>query len=244
HHEVGPLGDLGDTHNLEAVGFGLLGRGGIGTQSNRHFLHARILEIKRMRPALAAIADDGNLLALAEVEIGVAIVIDTHFRFPSFRLNLDSLNVVVLPGPCHKARILGPADAGFVPWSARNCRVARLASCRIVAAVIFMSSPRSRRICTSRPTRPKKVRNASSASSKARSPALRPASSTGFNRSPIAKRPLARTISPRLLLPEPAWATATRLSAIDVSEEITSSQATAKLSRLSRSAATLRCWLS
>ncbi|TIW43556.1 MAG: hypothetical protein E5V61_20210, partial [Mesorhizobium sp.] len=36
-----------------------------------------------MRPALAAIADDGDLLALDEVEIGVTIVIDTHFRLPS-----------------------------------------------------------------------------------------------------------------------------------------------------------------
>ena len=31
-----------------------------------------------MRPALAAVADDGDLLALDEIEIGVAIVIDTH----------------------------------------------------------------------------------------------------------------------------------------------------------------------
>ena len=31
-----------------------------------------------MRPALAAVADDGDLLALDQIEIGVAIVIDTH----------------------------------------------------------------------------------------------------------------------------------------------------------------------
>jgi hypothetical protein len=34
-----------------------------------------------MRTALAAIADDGDLLALDQVEIGIAIVIDTHFVF-------------------------------------------------------------------------------------------------------------------------------------------------------------------
>jgi hypothetical protein len=32
-----------------------------------------------MRPALAAIADDSDLLALDQIEIGVTIVIDTHF---------------------------------------------------------------------------------------------------------------------------------------------------------------------
>ena len=32
-----------------------------------------------MRPALAAIADDGNLLSLDEIEIGIAIIVNAHF---------------------------------------------------------------------------------------------------------------------------------------------------------------------
>jgi hypothetical protein len=31
-----------------------------------------------MRPALAAIADDGDLLRLDEVQIGIPIIVDTH----------------------------------------------------------------------------------------------------------------------------------------------------------------------
>ena len=46
-------------------------------------LDAGILEVQRMRAALAAIADDGDLLALDEIEIGIAIVIDAHVVFPS-----------------------------------------------------------------------------------------------------------------------------------------------------------------
>ena len=60
------------------------------------------------------------------------------------------------------------------------------------------------------------VRKAVSPSAKASSPASRPASSSGFNRSPIAKRPFERTISPRLLFLDAAWPIATRLSAIEV----------------------------
>ena len=98
------------------------------------------------------------------------------------------------------------------------------------AAFISSRSPSSSRICTSRPTRPKKVRKAASVSSKASSPASRPASSTGFSRSPMAKRPLASTIAAEIVSwPTPACATATRLSAIDVSVEITLSQLAAKL---------------
>ena len=44
-----------------------------------------------MRPALAAIADDGDLLALDEVEIGITIVIDAHFSsFPFLNSEHDA----------------------------------------------------------------------------------------------------------------------------------------------------------
>ncbi len=40
------------------------------------------LQIQRMRVPLAAIADDGDLLALDQIEIGIPIVIDAHANFP------------------------------------------------------------------------------------------------------------------------------------------------------------------
>jgi hypothetical protein len=39
------------------------------------------LRVQRMGMALAAIADDDDLLALDQVQVGVAIVINSHSRF-------------------------------------------------------------------------------------------------------------------------------------------------------------------
>ena len=82
HDEVGPFGGLGDFHHLEAGGFRLLGRGRTLAERNGDFLDAGILQVERMGVALAAIADDDDLLALDQVQVGVAIVINTHGSFP------------------------------------------------------------------------------------------------------------------------------------------------------------------
>ena len=79
HDDIGPGGGFGGGHDLEAVAFRRLGAGGAGTQRHGHFLDAGITQVQRMGMALAAVADDGNLLALNQVHVGVAIVIDTHF---------------------------------------------------------------------------------------------------------------------------------------------------------------------
>ena len=81
HHQVGPFGGVRHAHHLEPVGLDLLGGRRAGLEADGDLLGAGILEVERMRPALAAIADDGDLLALDQIEIGVAIVIDTHFVF-------------------------------------------------------------------------------------------------------------------------------------------------------------------
>src|SRR4029077_15544873 len=39
---------------------------------------AGVTQIQRMRVALAAIADDGDLLALDQVQVGVAVVVNAH----------------------------------------------------------------------------------------------------------------------------------------------------------------------
>ena len=67
-----------DFHDLELLGLGLLHAAGGLAQRDRHFLHAGIAQIERVGVALAAIADDGDLLALDQVQVGVAIVVDTH----------------------------------------------------------------------------------------------------------------------------------------------------------------------
>ncbi len=52
-------------------------------QRHRDFLDAGVAQIERMGMALAAIADDGVLLALDQVQVGIAIVIDTHGLTPT-----------------------------------------------------------------------------------------------------------------------------------------------------------------
>ena len=49
-----------------------------GAQRHGDFLGAAVAQVEQMRVALAAIADDGDLLALDEIEIGVPIVINAH----------------------------------------------------------------------------------------------------------------------------------------------------------------------
>ncbi len=44
----------------------------------RDFLHAGVAQVQRMGVTLAAVADDGDLLALDQVQVGVAIVVNSH----------------------------------------------------------------------------------------------------------------------------------------------------------------------
>ena len=78
HHHVGPFRGLGDLHHLELLAFRLFDAAGALAQRDRNLLHAEIAQIERMGVALAAIADDGDLLSLDEIEIGVPVVINTH----------------------------------------------------------------------------------------------------------------------------------------------------------------------
>ena len=85
HDDVGPLGAVGRAHHREARALGLLDRGRAGLERNAHVLHARIAQIHRMGMALAAVTHDQDLLALDQVHIGIAIVIDTHWGLSSWQ---------------------------------------------------------------------------------------------------------------------------------------------------------------
>ena len=47
-------------------------------QRDRNLLHTAIAQIERVGVALAAVPDNGDLLAFDEVQVGVAIVVNTH----------------------------------------------------------------------------------------------------------------------------------------------------------------------
>ena len=78
HDDVGPLGGLGHLHDLEACLFGLGGRRRALAEGDDDVLHAGVAQVEGVGMALAAVADDGDLLALDEIDVGIAIVIDTH----------------------------------------------------------------------------------------------------------------------------------------------------------------------
>jgi len=81
HHEIGPFGGLGDFHHLEAGGLRLLGRGRALAERNGHFLDAGILQVQCVGVTLTAIADDDDLFALDQVQVGITIIINSHSRF-------------------------------------------------------------------------------------------------------------------------------------------------------------------
>ena len=81
HDEIGPLGRLGRAHHRQALGLGLSGAARTGAQAHGQVLHAAVLHVQHMGMALAAVADDGDVLGLDQVQIGVTIVKDTHGGF-------------------------------------------------------------------------------------------------------------------------------------------------------------------
>src|SRR3546814_383523 len=68
--------------DLEARAFGLLCGRRTGTERDRDLAHAAAAQVLRVGVALAAIADDGDLLALDEILVGVAIVVNLHVILP------------------------------------------------------------------------------------------------------------------------------------------------------------------
>ncbi len=78
HHDVGPFGALRRLHDLEFLAFRLFHPARGLAQHHRDLLDAAVAQIERVGVALAAVTDDGDLLALDQVQVGVAIVINTH----------------------------------------------------------------------------------------------------------------------------------------------------------------------
>lgn len=81
HHQVGALDRGGDVRHLEPGLLGLVPGGAAGTQAHRH-LHPGIVQVLRMRVPLRTVADDGDLLALDERQIGVFLVVNLHAILP------------------------------------------------------------------------------------------------------------------------------------------------------------------
>ena len=75
HDDVGPLGGVGDALDLEAVLLRLGGRLGAVLEGDGD-LDAGVAEVLGVGVALRAVADDRDLLALDERQVGVGVVED------------------------------------------------------------------------------------------------------------------------------------------------------------------------
>src|SRR6266853_5139649 len=82
HDHVGPFGGFRHFEHLERLALRLLDALRARAQRHRDFLDAGIAQVTRMGVALAAIAVDGDLLALDQVQVGVAVVIYAHGCLP------------------------------------------------------------------------------------------------------------------------------------------------------------------
>ena len=135
HHHVGPLGGLGDFHHLEAGGLGLLRGGRALAQRDGDVLDAGILQVQRMGMALAAVADDDDLLALDQIDVGVAIVINPHGRSFIRRLNGQTSLVMNRSTPPAPVLEMPPVfRAAGVPRQARDGELRRFAGVMAGAA--------------------------------------------------------------------------------------------------------------
>src|SRR5262249_52090340 len=73
-----PFGRFGDLHDLEFLGLGLFYPTRGLAQRNCDLFNTAVAQIERVCVALAAVSDDGDLFALDQVQVGVAIVVNTH----------------------------------------------------------------------------------------------------------------------------------------------------------------------
>ena len=86
HHDVGPFGRARRRPcTLMPSASAFLAEARAGAQRDRDLLDAAVAHVEQMRMALAAVADDRDLLALDEIEIGVPIVINAHGGFLRWR---------------------------------------------------------------------------------------------------------------------------------------------------------------
>ncbi len=86
HDHVGLGSRVGHAEDAQAIRFGLGLAPGAFMQAHAH-VGAGVAQVERVGVALAAVADDGNLLAVEQRQVGLVFVIDLRHEFSS----LDSV---------------------------------------------------------------------------------------------------------------------------------------------------------
>src|SRR5207247_7131152 len=101
HDDVGLAGGGGGVDHAEAGRLGLLPRRAVGAEADAD-VHPAVAQVERVRVALTAVAEDGDLLALERRERRVAVVVDVHeaarsFSSPSAARVRVPRNIATLP---------------------------------------------------------------------------------------------------------------------------------------------------
>ena len=81
HHDIGPCSRFGHIHDLKTSVLCFCPAARVCAQCNSHFDNTAIFQICRMGMTLAAISNNNNLLLLDQPNIGIPIIIDTHWQF-------------------------------------------------------------------------------------------------------------------------------------------------------------------
>src|SRR5207247_3410654 len=101
HDDVGALDRLADVGDLEPAFLRLVPGSAALAQPYRH-LDPGLLQVLRVRVTLRAVAENGDLLALDERQVGVFVVIDLHGSMPLLEKNGPALSGV--PASFHQYR--------------------------------------------------------------------------------------------------------------------------------------------
>src|SRR5699024_9398708 len=122
HDDVGRLGGLGHSHDVEAVGFGH-GPGLAALAQAHDDVTAGISEVQRMGVALGTVTDDGNLLAVQLAQVAILLIIHfCHNRTLLFLWLLRRLYLYRVPAPpCRCAPARGYRALSRDPQWPRPC---------------------------------------------------------------------------------------------------------------------------
>ena len=102
HHDVAPLGGLGDGHDLQPGLLGVLPVLGAGAETHAH-VTAGILQVQGVGVALGAVADDGDFLTVEVVDLAVLRV--GHLCHDNTLLFADGIKIQI-QNP--RGPVLGP----------------------------------------------------------------------------------------------------------------------------------------
>ena len=143
HDDVGGLHGVGDFGDLQAGLLGL-GPGSAALAQADRDLDAAVVQVLRVRMALRAVADDGDVLALDQAQVGVLVVVNLHGILLR-EFNSSAGSGLRRAGCARRDRCRWCRCARFPEWRCGRWPRGRRRACLRRRSVRWCSSSRSRR---------------------------------------------------------------------------------------------------